>query len=124
MRSGLDDEVRDRYAVEPFSDAMPELLASADLVVARAGGSAIAEMTAVGVPMVLVPYPYAGGHQRLNAEPVERAGAAVIVPDGEFSGVRPVEVGQRLASDPPRLVTLAAASPGFRPPDPAHGGGP
>ena len=120
MRSGLDDEVRERYAVEPFSDAMPELLASADLVVARAGGSAIAEMTAVGVPMVLVPYPYAGGHQRLNAEPVERAGAAVIVPDEEFSGVRLVEVVRRLASDPSRLVTMAAASVAFGRPDAAE----
>src|SRR5258708_13111825 len=80
MRSGLDDEVRERYAVEPFSDAMPELLASADLVVARAGGSAIAEMTAVGVPMVLVPYPYAGGHQRLNAEPVQRPPPPALPP--------------------------------------------
>src|SRR5258708_8752315 len=120
MRSGLDDEVRERYAVEPFSDAMPELLASADLVVARAGGSAIAEMTAVGVPMVLVPYPYAGGHQRLNAEPVERAGAAVIVPDEEFSGVRLGAAGRPPASGPSRAGTMAAASLGFRRPGPAH----
>src|SRR5258708_26054276 len=101
MRSGLDDEVRERYAVEPFSDAMPELLASADLVVARAGGSAIAEMTAVGVPMVLVPYPYAGGHQRLNAEPVERAGAAGVRAHPGVRGGRPAGVARRPVSAPP-----------------------
>src|SRR5258708_10125705 len=103
---------------------MPELLASVVRVVARAGGRAIAEMTAVGVPMVLVPYPYVGGHQRLNAEPVERAGAAVIVPDEEFSGVRLVEVVRRLASDPSRLVTMAAARVAFGPPRPAEAGAP
>jgi UDP-N-acetylglucosamine--N-acetylmuramyl-(pentapeptide) pyrophosphoryl-undecaprenol N-acetylglucosamine transferase len=120
MRSGLDDEVRERYTVQPFTDAMPELLASADLLVARAGGSAIAEMTAVGVPMVLVPYPFAGGHQRLNAEPLEEAGAAVVVPDQEFSGVRLVELVRRLTSDPQRLEAMAAASLAFGRPDAAE----
>jgi UDP-N-acetylglucosamine--N-acetylmuramyl-(pentapeptide) pyrophosphoryl-undecaprenol N-acetylglucosamine transferase len=120
MRTGLDDDIRDRYTVEPFNDSMAELMASADLVLARAGGSAIAEMTAVGAPMVLVPYPHAGGHQRFNAEPVEAAGAAIVVPDVEFSGVRLVETVRRLAGDRQRLSRMAQASLDFGRPDAAE----
>jgi UDP-N-acetylglucosamine--N-acetylmuramyl-(pentapeptide) pyrophosphoryl-undecaprenol N-acetylglucosamine transferase len=118
MRSGLLAGWRERYVVEGFSDDMDRLMASADLVLARAGGSAVAEMTAVGVPMILVPYPYAGDHQRFNAEPLERAGAAVVVPDREFSGVRLVQEFNRL-SEPGRLARMAAASLAWGRPDAA-----
>jgi UDP-N-acetylglucosamine--N-acetylmuramyl-(pentapeptide) pyrophosphoryl-undecaprenol N-acetylglucosamine transferase len=120
MRSGLDEDIRDRYTLEPFNDNMADLVASADLLVARAGGSAIAEMTAVGVPMVLVPYPHAGGHQRFNAEPVAQAGAAVVVPDQEFSGVRLVETVRRLNADPGGIWRMAQASLDFGRPDAAQ----
>ena len=120
MRSGLDDDVRDRYTLEPFSDAMAGVMGSADLIVSRAGGSAIAEMTAVGAPMVLVPYPHASAHQRFNAEPVAKAGAAVVVPDEEFSGVRLVETVKRLAGDREGLRRMAAASLDFGRPDAAE----
>jgi UDP-N-acetylglucosamine--N-acetylmuramyl-(pentapeptide) pyrophosphoryl-undecaprenol N-acetylglucosamine transferase len=120
MRSGLPGELRDRYTVAPFSDAMAGLMESADLIVARAGGSAIAEMTAVGAPMVLVPYPHAGGHQRFNAEPVAKAGAAIVVPDEEFSGVRLVETVRRLQADPAGLLRMAQASLDFGRPDAAE----
>jgi UDP-N-acetylglucosamine--N-acetylmuramyl-(pentapeptide) pyrophosphoryl-undecaprenol N-acetylglucosamine transferase len=119
MRSGLPPELRQRYTPEAFSDDMEKLMVSADLVIARAGGSAIAEMTAVGVPMILVPYPYAGGHQRYNAEPVERAGAAVVVPDDEFSGVRLVDEVRRLGAVRGRLARMAEASLAFGRPDAA-----
>ena len=119
MRSGLPPEVRQRYTPEAFHDAMDELLLSADLVIGRAGGSAIAEMTAVGVPMILVPYPYAGGHQRFNAEPIERAGCAAVVPDEEFSGVRLVDEVRRLSAEPGRLARMAHASLALGRPDAA-----
>jgi UDP-N-acetylglucosamine--N-acetylmuramyl-(pentapeptide) pyrophosphoryl-undecaprenol N-acetylglucosamine transferase len=120
MRSGLDDGVRARYTVEPFTDAMAPLMESADLILARAGGSAIAEMTAVGAPMVLVPYPHAGAHQRFNAEPVAAAGAATVVPDEEFSGVRLVETVRRLAADREGLRRMARSSLEFGRPDAAE----
>jgi UDP-N-acetylglucosamine--N-acetylmuramyl-(pentapeptide) pyrophosphoryl-undecaprenol N-acetylglucosamine transferase len=120
MRSGLDDDLRDRYTVEPFSDAIAALMESADLILARAGGSAIAEMTSVGAPMVLVPYPHAGAHQRFNAEPVAKAGAAIVVPDEELSGVRLVETVRRLITDPDRLRRMAQASLDFGRPDAAE----
>lgn len=65
-----------------YTEDMAELLAAADLVVGRAGASTLAEITAVGVASVLMPYPYhRDGHQRANASVLEEAGAAEIVED-------------------------------------------
>jgi UDP-N-acetylglucosamine--N-acetylmuramyl-(pentapeptide) pyrophosphoryl-undecaprenol N-acetylglucosamine transferase len=65
---------------------MAQALASADLVISRAGATAIAEFTAAGLPMVLVPYPHAAeGHQDLNADAVAQAGAAIKVSDRDFT---------------------------------------
>ena len=109
FRTALSPGVQARYRLEAFNDKMVEAYQSADLVVARAGGS-VAELTAVGLPMILVPGAFAGGHQRHNAEPLERAGAAVVVPDQEFSGVRLAGEVRRLAGAPARLQAMARAS--------------
>lgn len=85
-------------------------LAAADLVVARSGGS-VFEIAANGLPAVLVPYPHAAGdHQSANAAWMARAGAAVVIGDGELDAARlGGEVGSLLA-DPARLAAMAAAS--------------
>jgi len=69
-----------------------EAARAADLVVSRAGAGTLSEVSAIGVPMVLIPYPFAGGHQRLNVAPYESAGAAVVIPDEEADGGRLVGV--------------------------------
>ena len=67
-REALPAGLRDRYRPYPFlRDEMLAALAAADLVVGRAGSSTLAEATALGLPMVVVPYPHAAGHQRANA---------------------------------------------------------
>ncbi|HEV1998060.1 MAG TPA: undecaprenyldiphospho-muramoylpentapeptide beta-N-acetylglucosaminyltransferase [Candidatus Dormibacteraeota bacterium] len=109
FRGALPREIQARYELEAFNDSMIEAYRAADLVVARAGGS-VAELTAVGLPMVLVPGSFAGGHQRANAEPLVRAGAAIEVPDEELSGVRLAGEVRRLARDPSRLLAMGAAS--------------
>jgi UDP-N-acetylglucosamine--N-acetylmuramyl-(pentapeptide) pyrophosphoryl-undecaprenol N-acetylglucosamine transferase len=105
-----------RGYITDFRDA---LLAS-DLVVARSGGS-IFEIAAHGRPMVLIPYPYAAGdHQTENARFVQRAGAAVVIADGELSGPRLAqEVGQ-LLGDPGRLAAMSRASSELARPDAAR----
>ena len=65
-----------------YTDFMPDALAAADLVVSRAGASTLAEITALGVPSVLMPYPHhRDAHQTANAGALVDAGAAVMVED-------------------------------------------
>lgn len=68
--------------VVAFTESMPEALAAADLVIARAGASTLAELTARGIAAILLPYPYdRHQHQRANARVLEQAGAAVVIDD-------------------------------------------
>jgi UDP-N-acetylglucosamine--N-acetylmuramyl-(pentapeptide) pyrophosphoryl-undecaprenol N-acetylglucosamine transferase len=84
-RDALPDDLRSRYRPERFlADGMDLALAAADLVVGRAGSSTLSEVAAFGLPMVVVPYRHAAGHQRLNAEEMVRAGAARLVEDDAF----------------------------------------
>jgi UDP-N-acetylglucosamine--N-acetylmuramyl-(pentapeptide) pyrophosphoryl-undecaprenol N-acetylglucosamine transferase len=90
----------ERFAEVEFSDRMPELLAAADLVVARAGGS-VAEVAAAGRAAILVPWAGAADdHQTLNAAPFRALGAAVVIGDAELTagGLR-AEIDAILADD-------------------------
>ncbi len=72
--------------VVPFIDAMQEVYAEADLVICRAGAITAAELTLLGKPAILIPYPYAADdHQRANAEALVQAGAAVMLLDHTLS---------------------------------------
>ena len=110
----------DHYRLYAYSQPFAEALAAADLVVARAGGSVL-ELAAAGLPAVLVPYPYAtADHQTSNARFMERAGAAVVVPDRELDGPRLArEVGVLLGS-PQRLAEMANAAREVASPDAAE----
>jgi UDP-N-acetylglucosamine--N-acetylmuramyl-(pentapeptide) pyrophosphoryl-undecaprenol N-acetylglucosamine transferase len=74
--------------VTAFISDMPRAFGEADLIVCRSGGT-VAELAAAGRPGVLVPFPFAADdHQTRNAEAMERAGAAVMVRDGDMTGER------------------------------------
>jgi len=65
---------------------MPERLADAHLVIARAGASTIAELTAAGRPAILIPLPSAtDDHQTANAREMAKAGGARMIPQIEFT---------------------------------------
>ncbi|MDR2744716.1 MAG: undecaprenyldiphospho-muramoylpentapeptide beta-N-acetylglucosaminyltransferase [Desulfovibrio sp.] len=97
--------------VDAFIDDMAEAYRWADLVMCRAGASTLAELCAVGLPAVLVPFPYAArDHQTLNARILEKAGAAVLLPESEL---RPDNTGDLLLGlfeneARRRLMSLAA----------------
>jgi UDP-N-acetylglucosamine--N-acetylmuramyl-(pentapeptide) pyrophosphoryl-undecaprenol N-acetylglucosamine transferase len=109
-------DMREYLPVAAFTEA----LAASDLVVGRAGGS-VFEIAAHGRPAILVPYPHAAAdHQRTNAAWMERAGAAVVIDDGELTGPRLREEVDRLLGDPDLLRSMAAASLGLARPDAAE----
>jgi UDP-N-acetylglucosamine--N-acetylmuramyl-(pentapeptide) pyrophosphoryl-undecaprenol N-acetylglucosamine transferase len=94
--------------------------AVADLVVARAGASTVAELSACGLPSILVPYPHAlAGEQEANAQALARAGGAIVLPDGEVSGERLAHLLVALIEDPVRLEAMARGSASFGRPDAA-----
>ena len=73
--------------ISPYLYDMPMALAVADLAVFRAGAIGLAELTAKGIPSILVPFPYAtGNHQEFNARALEAAGAAQVILDRELTG--------------------------------------
>jgi UDP-N-acetylglucosamine--N-acetylmuramyl-(pentapeptide) pyrophosphoryl-undecaprenol N-acetylglucosamine transferase len=96
---------------------MAARIASSDLVVMRAGGSSLAECSALGRPMIVVPYPHAGGHQRHNAAPYVAAGAAMLIDDAECTPDRLGAEIAALVSDTSRWRAMAAASAALGLPD-------
>ena len=104
--------------VVAFTGQMAEAIAAADLVVSRAGAVTLAELTCVGRPSILMPYPFDDAlHQMANAEVLEEAGAARIVKDQRDASANAPALGDALAElmgNPELLeeMTLAAIALG------------
>ncbi len=93
--------------VYPFIQAMDRAYAQADLVLCRAGATTLFELMTTGLPAILVPYPHAANdHQTLNAQTMVDAGAAVLVADGDLTGVHLSKILKELIRDPPRLKKM------------------
>lgn len=109
-RQALPEDLRPRYTAEPFlTDRMAEALVAADVVIGRAGSSTCAEVAAAGVAAILVPYPFAGAHQRYNARYLAEQGAAVDLPDAELTPERLLAESRRLLDDGRRHAMAEAA---------------
>ena len=107
--------------VEPFLFAMDREMTSADLVVCRAGATTLAELTAAGVPAILVPLPTAADdHQRRNAEVLVAAGAAEMIQQQDLDGATLAGRIEALLQDPDRLRGMADQARRFARPDAAQ----
>ena len=96
---------------------MARVLRAADLVLCRAGASTISELTALGVPAVMVPSPYVtNNHQEKNARALEAAGGAVVLPERECSGQALFQAACGILHDGARRAEMerAMASLGIR----------
>jgi len=109
-REALPEPVRGRYRPYPFlREEMLPALAAADLVVGRAGSSTLAEATAFGLPLVVVPYPHAAGHQKANARELVEAGAARLIDDEAFDAAALLDAATLLDDAAAHLEMSAAA---------------
>jgi len=112
-----------RASVIDFTAAMADVWAVADLAISRAGASSCAELTACGVPSILMPYPYhKDRHQRANAKVLVDAGAALLL-DDEKDGVKNAAklrpLLEPLLRDAARRSAMAAAAKQLGRPDAA-----
>lgn len=109
------DAVRAQYArhdipaeVATYIADMPERLAWAHVVIARAGASTLAELTAAGRPAILIPLPSAtDDHQTANARELATAGGARVIPQTAFTPVELAKQMQKLGLDAPALANAA-----------------
>jgi UDP-N-acetylglucosamine--N-acetylmuramyl-(pentapeptide) pyrophosphoryl-undecaprenol N-acetylglucosamine transferase len=96
----------DQYQVLPYCDRMDLALAAADCVVSRAGAATVSELSALGLPSILVPYPVGNGEQRFNASDVVSAGGAILVDDAMLTPEWIASEGVALLSDSDRLEAM------------------
>lgn len=114
-RMGVQAELTD------FIRDMPQRLAQAHLVIARSGATTVSELTAVGLPSILVPYPHHGDQQQLaNAQALADAGAAWIMPEAELTAAALAKRLQNLIRRPQQLADAAHAAHGLGRPDAAR----
>ena len=110
-----------RLRVVPYLDNMPEVLAASSLVVSRAGASMLAEITALGVPSILVPSPnVTHNHQEANARSLADAGAAVMIVERELSGPKLAEAIVRIMGDETVRRSMSKAAGTLAMPDSAE----
>ena len=109
--AGVDLEDTPHLKVLPYLYHMPSAQAMADLAIFRAGATGLAELTARGIPAILIPYPYAAeNHQEHNARALEAAGAARVILDRDLDSARLGSVLAELLSEPGKLKQMAASS--------------
>jgi UDP-N-acetylglucosamine--N-acetylmuramyl-(pentapeptide) pyrophosphoryl-undecaprenol N-acetylglucosamine transferase len=110
----------DRYTLLSYEPNLGDVLAAADLVLARSGGS-IFELVAAGRPAILAPFPFAtADHQTANAEWMRSGGAATVIPDAELTAERLGAEVAAVLGDEARLGEMAAAARRLAKPDAAR----
>lgn len=101
----------DNIIIKPYLYNMHEALAAADVVVSRAGAATLAELTILGLPAILIPYPYASeNHQEHNARALEDRGAAVLIKDADLTGAKLIEILDGLIEDEAKLKKMSNSS--------------
>ncbi len=96
------------YVTVPYVERMDLAYAAADLALCRAGAMTCAELTAVGLPAAYVPLPFGNGEQRLNAQPIARAGGGLLVEDHELTPGWIRDTLLPVLADPDRVAEMSA----------------
>lgn len=117
LRGELPADVATNYQIAAFRNDLPTAMLAADLAIMRAGASVIGELPAAGLPALLVPGRFAGGHQRDNAKWLEDHGAAEIVEQDNLDLLVPRTIA--LLGNPERLSEMRTAASALARPDAA-----
>jgi UDP-N-acetylglucosamine--N-acetylmuramyl-(pentapeptide) pyrophosphoryl-undecaprenol N-acetylglucosamine transferase len=105
QHAGVDAEV------SAFIQDMPAYFSRADVVVCRSGASTVGEIAAAGKPAIFVPFPRAADdHQKVNAQALERAGAAVLLEESHLTAARLAETVTGLFQNPAKLKQMGEAA--------------
>jgi UDP-N-acetylglucosamine--N-acetylmuramyl-(pentapeptide) pyrophosphoryl-undecaprenol N-acetylglucosamine transferase len=100
-----------KYKAYPYIENMGEAYSVSDLLVCRSGATTIAEITALGIPAILVPYPYAtDNHQEKNARKLEEFGAGNVVLDKDVDGAALIEKINRVIGNDDSLTHAKEAA--------------
>ncbi len=110
-----------RAEVSPFFSNMADRIANAHLVISRSGASTVSEISAIGRPAILVPYPYALDHdQAANAAALASVGGAEVHHQRTLDGPVIAEILSQAMAEPDRLSTMASAAKSVGRPDAVH----
>ncbi|MEK5270371.1 undecaprenyldiphospho-muramoylpentapeptide beta-N-acetylglucosaminyltransferase [Aeribacillus sp. FSL K6-8394] len=97
--------------IKPFIHQMPDVLAAVDLIVSRAGATTLAEITALGLPSILIPSPYVtANHQEANARTLSERNAAVLLLEQNLTGHRLLTLIDQILLNPETLKSMSEAS--------------
>jgi UDP-N-acetylglucosamine--N-acetylmuramyl-(pentapeptide) pyrophosphoryl-undecaprenol N-acetylglucosamine transferase len=104
--------------VSAFITDMPRAFAGADLIICRSGASTVAEITAAGKPAIFIPFPRAADdHQTRNAQALEKAGAAILIPQSQLTSDLLAKNIIDLLQDGARLAKMSVAAKQLAHPD-------
>ena len=121
VRAALADARPATLTIAAFFDDLPDRMAAAHLVVARAGASTVAELAALGRPSILIPYAAAmDDHQSANAAGLAEAGGAAVIAEGALTPAALAGHLSRLLTDDARLTAMAQAAAARGRPDAAE----
>jgi UDP-N-acetylglucosamine--N-acetylmuramyl-(pentapeptide) pyrophosphoryl-undecaprenol N-acetylglucosamine transferase len=100
-----------QVVIYPYLDQMPIALAAADLAVTRSGATTLAELTALGIPALLIPSPnVVNNHQYYNARLLSDIEAAILIEEKDFTSERLGQEIHRLINDPQLRMKMSANS--------------
>lgn len=102
---------KENVQIKPYINNMAELLPNISLIVSRSGATTIAEITALGVPAILIPSPnVTHDHQTYNAKSLSNENAAILLPEGELTSKKLYEMIMNLINDHHRLSEMKCKS--------------
>jgi len=104
------EELPECLEIREYIDDMQSVMASADLVMCRAGGSTLAEITVLGKPALLFPSPYVTNNQQLeNAKQIQKAGGAIMIRENDCTVESLFELVSSLLGSPDKLKEMSQA---------------